>query len=388
MANFLTRHLPFLGGTSDNPEIKAAIEAFQEKVAYKALAMYIATSYIANALSKCEIQVYRNGEEVKDLLYYRLNVAPNPNQSGAQFINELVTRICTTANALVIPYKDDFFYLADSYSVDKRPLKDFVFKGISVEGQEITRPKQVKASDAFYFQLESRNVNALVAELYKDYARLMGASIESYIQNHGRKYKLKLANTKVGDKKFNDDYEKVIKNQLKTFLESENAVYPEFQGYDLEEMRHESDGGSEDILAVRKEIFDVVAQAYKIPTSMMYGNTNNTAEVIKQFLTFAVDPIAQMMSDEMTRKCFTFEEWKQGSYVSIDTKRINHVDIFDVADKVDKLISSGVFSIDSVLSALGYQPLGTEFSEAHYITKNYELADDAMNRISGGGESE
>ena len=92
------------------------------------------------------------------------------------------------------------------------------------------------------------------------------------------------------------------------------------------------------------------------------------------------------MGDELTRKSFTFDEWAKGSRVIVDTKCINHVDIFNVADKVDKLISSGVFSIDAVLSALGYQPLNTEFSQAHYITKNYELAEDAMARLTEGGE--
>ena len=153
-------------------------------------------------------------------------------------------------------------------------------------------------------------------------------------------------------------------------------------------MKHEADSGSADILAMRKEVFDIVAQAYKIPISMMYGNTNNTNDVLNQFLTFAVDPIAKMMSDELTRKSFTFEEWEAGSRVIVDTKCINHVDIFNVADKIDKLISSGVFTIDAVLSALGYQPLETEFSQAHYITKNYELAEEGMNRMSKGGETE
>ena len=191
---------------------------------------------------------------------------------------------------------------------------------------------------------------------------------------------------KVGDKDFAENYEKTVKKQLKEFLENENAVYPQYAGYDLEEMKHEADSGSADILAMRKEVFDLAAQAYKIPISMMYGNTNNTNDVLNQFLTFAVDPIAKMLSDEYTRKSFTYEEWSKGSRVVVDTKTINHVDIFNVADKVDKLISSGVFSIDAVRDALGYQPLNTDFSQAHYITKNYELAEDAMKRLSEGGE--
>ena len=385
MAGFLERHFNFLSKKGATAELEAICDTFAEKAAFKKLAIYIATSYIANALSGCEIKVIRRGEEVKDFLYYRLNVSPNPNQSGAQFVNDIVTRLCLETEALVVDHKSSF-YPASSWSPDPKPLKDTVFTGIVIEDQQIA--KKYKACDAYFFKLEDRKVKSLLNSLYEDYAKLLAAAIEGFKQGHGRKYKLVLGNVKVGDDKFAEAYEQVVKKQLKEFLENENAVYPQYEGYDLEEMKHEADSGSADILAMRKEVFDIVAQAYKIPISMMYGNTNNTNDVLNQFLTFAVDPIAKMMSDELTRKSFTFEEWEAGSRVIVDTKCINHVDIFNVADKIDKLISSGVFTIDAVLSALGYQPLETEFSQAHYITKNYELAEEGMNRMSKGGETE
>ena len=117
----------------------------------------------------------------------------------------------------------------------------------------------------------------------------------------------------------------------------------------------------------------------------MYGNTNNTNDVLSQFLTFAVDPIAQMMSDELTRKSFTYEEWLNGSEIKVDTKRINHIDIFNVAEKLDKLISCGVFSIDDVLGELGFQKLNTEFSGEHFMTKNYARAEEVVTALDAEG---
>lgn len=384
MAGFLTRHFNFLSKKINYEDIDSIVGSFADKIAFKQLALYIATSYIANALSGCEIKVIRNGEETKDFHYYRLNVSPNANQSGAQMMNEIVSRLCLDSEALVVENKNAL-YTASSFSPEPRQFKDTLFKGVVVEDQQIK--KSFKASDVYLFKLENKRVKAIITELYEDYSKLMAAAMEGFRRGHGRKYKLILSNTKVGDEKFADQYEQVVKKQLKEFIESDNAVYPQYDGYDLQELKHEADSGSGDIIAMRKEIFDVVAQAYKIPTSMMYGNTNNTNDVLNQFLTFAVDPIAKMMSDELTRKTFTYEEWEKGSRVIVDTKCINHVDIFNVADKVDKLISSGVFTIDAVLSALGYQPLETDFSQAHYITKNYELAEEGMKRMTDGGEN-
>lgn len=382
MQNLLARHFNFLSRKQEYEAIDTVLGSFAEKAAFKQLAVYIATSYIANALSGCEFKVIRGGVECHDLLYYRLNVSPNPNMNAAQFWNEVVTRICTCTESLVVPWQGDSLYIATSYSQYPRALRDNIFIGITVEDQAIGA--KYKASDAYFFKFESRSVATMINGLYEDYSKLISAAITGFLQGHGRKYKLALANVKVGDKQFADAYENIVKKQLEDFLKSENAVYPQYAGYDLQELRHEADGSSGDILAMRKEVFDLVAQAYKIPTSMMYGNTNNTADVSNQFLTYAVDPIAKMMADEVTRKSFTYDEWARGDRVVVDTKSINHVDIFNVAANVDKLISSGVFSIDDVLVALGYQPLNTEFSRAHYITKNYELAEEAMNRLEGG----
>ena len=63
----------------------------------KELALYIGKSYIANTISKCEFKVYEDGKEVRNPLYYALNVSPNPNQSSSQFLNKLINTLFTVA---------------------------------------------------------------------------------------------------------------------------------------------------------------------------------------------------------------------------------------------------------------------------------------------------
>lgn len=385
MANFITRHFNFLSNPASSAEFEAAFDSLSDRVAFKKLALFIATSYIANALSKCEFKVYEGGVQVRNQLYYSLNVSPNPNQSGSEFVNYLVDRLCYEGEALVVPYRGKHLYVADSFAPDKKPMKEHVFKSVVVDGELMNRT--FKASDAFHFKLNNTRVKGIIDSLYEDYGALMGAAIDGFRATRGRKYKLVLDTAKVGDEKFNKDYNDFVKGQIEAFMRAPNAVYPQFKGYDLQEMKHETAGDSSDIIAMRKEIFDTVAQAFKIPNSMMYGNMTNTNDVVNQFLTFAVDPTASMINDEFTRKSYTFAEWSSGSRVEIDTKRINHVDIFHVATGIERLISSGAFSIDMVLETLGYQPLDTEFSKAHFITKNYSLAEEAMNRLGEGGEN-
>ena len=181
-----------------------------------------------------------------------------------------------------------------------------------------------------------------------------------------------------GDKKFAEQFNTVIKEQLKSFIESDTAVYPQFRGQELVELAKSVETSS-DLISLRKEMFDIVAQAFKIPQTMMYGNITNMQEIVKVYLTFCIDPLADMISEELTRKTNTFKTWNGGkNFIKVDTSRINHVDVFEVADKADKLVASGVACVDEVRKVLDWQELGTEFSRKHWITKNYSDVSESL----------
>lgn len=381
--NFITKHFNFLSNKFSKAEMEAILTTFLKKEAFMRLAMCIAITYISNALSKCKFRVYENGKEVKNDLAYKLNVSPNPNQSAAEFKNSMVKRMCHGGESLVYPYNSKDLYVAKDFRrVSQSPKEDY-FDDI-VLSDSYTLPRAYM-SRVYFFKLNNPDVTRLVKNVMDDYGKLMDAAMTGFKQTRGRKYKLEIETGKANDPEFMEEYEKVIKKNLKEFLESDSAVYPQFKGYNLLDLKSDSDGGASDIIDMRKEIFDVVAQAWKIPNSMMYGNMTNSEDIVRQFLTFALDPVAAVISSELTRKTYLKSQWANGCHVQVDTKTINHVDILNVADKVEKLISSGTFSIDMVLDELGYQKLETDFSQAHFITKNYGLIEEVMTRLGDGG---
>lgn len=370
----------FLGKKVDSSTVSTVTAQAAEEVALRELALHIAVSYIANTLSKCEFKTFENGEEKKDLLYYRLNVSPNPNQNASQFINQIVENYFYNHGSLVVLH-NDMFYCADSFDVDdSNPLKEFVYQNVSFNCQQLK--KKHKASEVFHFKLDNQNVRNLVALLYEQYGEVAQLALQTFKATNGRKYKLILDQYKAGDPSFAAVFETVIREQLKTFIENDNAVYPQFKGTDLQEFK--SEGGranTNDIIAMRKEIFETTAQAFKIPLTMMYGNITNINEVVKVYLSFCIDPIADMISEEITRKRYSFEEWQNGCYVELDTSCINYVDILEVADKADKAIASGLASIDELRPRVRLKPLENDFSTSHFMTKNYELADNLLKNL-------
>lgn len=370
----------FLEKRIDASEISSVTAQMMEQVAFKELALHIAISYIANTLSKCEFKTFEGNEEKKGLLYYRLNVSPNPNQNASQFINQLIENYFYNGEALVVMH-NDMLYCADSFDVDDtNPLKEYIYYNVSFNGQQLK--KKYRASEVFHYKLDNQNVKNLIDLLYTQYGEIIALALQTFKATNGRKYKLLLENYKAGDPAFVQVFENVIKTQLKTFIENDNSVYPQFKGTDLQEFENKAGrANTTDIIAMRKEIFETTAQAFKIPLTMMYGNITNINEVVKVYLSFCIDPIADMLSEETTRKKYSMEEWERGSYVEVDTSCINYVDILEVADKADKAIASGLASIDDLRPRVRLKPLDTDFSTSHFITKNYELAENMLKNL-------
>lgn len=362
-------------------ELSVIAQNASRQVFFKELGLQIAISYIANTISKCEFKVYEGGEEVKNELYYMLNVNPNPNQSSSQFLNALVTRYYRNGEVLVYPdIRKNRLYVADGFSMEEKPLSENIFSTISIENETLTR--KYKASDVFYFRLDDVQIKRLIDGAFEQYSTVMQAAIDGFIRRNGKKYKLVLDQYKAGDPEFQKIYNDYLKKQLETFVNASNAVYPQFKNQDLQEFDKSAAvnyGGSADVIAIRKEMFDVVAQAFKIPLSMMYGNITNINDMINMFLTFTIDPLADMLSEEITRKMFPFKDWKKGNYVKCDTSSISHVDILDVADKVMNAIGSGVVSIDEVRSRIDMPPLDNDLGKHHFVTRNYATPEEVLN---------
>ena len=377
----------FLEKKIDVAEVSPVTQKILEQYAFKALGLHIAISYIANTISKCEVKVYQNGKEVKDKLYYKLNISPNPNQNGSQFFNKIIEDYFYKGRALVVPYGENI-YTVDSFDIDDTDyLKGNEYYNLRIHNQ--TLEKRYSANDIFHFELDNINVKHLVDGLYAIYSEVIGQAVSTYKRSNGSKYKLKLEHYKAGDKLFEKHYNEVLAEQLSTFIKNDNAVYPEFKGTELQEFAQKTVKDVSDVVNMRKEIFEVIAQAFKIPLSMMLGNITNMNEIVKVYLSICIDPLADMMSEEFTRKYFTIQEWQEGCKIVLDTSCINNVDILEVAEKVDKAVSSGAVTIDELRERLGRETLDTEFSTAHFMTKNYALAEDLLNNnLEGEGNNE
>ena len=78
------------------------MEKYSNELYVRELAFACIKNQIANALSKCEIRTYKDGEESHDDLWYRLNYQPNVNQNATQFWNKFVNTLYDKNEALIV----------------------------------------------------------------------------------------------------------------------------------------------------------------------------------------------------------------------------------------------------------------------------------------------
>ncbi len=374
--NFLEKFIPRKAHTKS-----IIVSTLREEIYFKSLALYVAVSYLASAFAKCEFKVYENFKEVKNEDYFRLNLSPNINETATQFKYKIIEKMYYEKEALVIE-SDGNLYCVDSYSTEEFPFLGNRYTNIRVGTVSLNR--SYKADEVFLFKLENDDVKKLIDGVYIELGKIMAHAVDQYKRANTEKYKLKISQTKVGDEEFLEEYENDIKKELADFLTGDKAVYPEFDGYELSALtsNNKTTKDVKDIIELKNSIFETVAQAMKIPKGLLEGNITNINDVTKTLITFGIDPLASTVEEEFTRKQ-GYSNWKDGNYIKVDTSTINHIDVLDVAEKVDKLISSGTMCVDEVREIIGRQALNTEFSKTHFITKNYETSENALK----GGEN-
>ncbi|MGG0447556.1 phage portal protein, partial [Bacillus mycoides] len=91
-----------------------------------------------------------------------------------------------------------------------------------------------------------------------------------------------------------------------------------------------------------------------------------------------VRPLLKKLSDEVNVKFFEEEEYLEGKRIQV--KAVSYQSIFDLAEKIDKLVASGVFKGNEIRVEVDYDISDDPNLNKHYITKNYA----EMNTGEGG----
>ena len=362
-------------------ELCSCLDADGLELQFREAAFWGCVNLIANAVGKCEVREFRGGRQERGPEWYLWNVQPNRNQSASAFWHKLVAKAYSEGEALIVkePYGDGIV-VADAFDIDdERPV--YAYKNIQVGKRKVER---LTEAEVLYIRPNWKNIEPLIRKMGDSFLKLMASSMQNYLFNGGQHWKVHVDQVLTADDEWRENFTKMMEKQIKPFLNSASAILPEMDGYTYTQVSGNSAGAvkSDEIRNLIASIWAETSRAFLIPSALIAGNQQDTTVANRQFLTDVIDPLARMIEQEANRKRFTMDEYLAGDRLTVDTSAIVHFDVFSNAANVEKIIGSGLKSVNELRALIGDSPIDEEWADRHFMTKNIGTTTEAE-----GGEN-
>lgn len=384
---------------SDKSQLENYIEtlfiAKGKQLQIKRHAIEHAIDLIAKTISKSEIQIYRmkNGKILKDdnsKEYYTLNVQPNPNKEATSFFYEVIKKYLDDGEALIVEL-DGCLYLADTFQVSTSILLPKVYHDVQISddhGNSLFLSKTFTSADVIYLNLKSSKIKETLDSYYEELGSLIGIASKHYKLNNVSKFRLKIPGGQpklkdpVTEKELTyDEYKSKITRGL---FDEQDAIILLSETFGLEKIDFGSGTSSDEWSKLEKKWSDKVAMTFNIPLDIFYGNKTDKSTSTNDFITFGILPHLQIIEDGLNAKIIGESNYLKGERIRINKLNMKHFDILESANNMDKLFSNG-YSHNEINEFIGIPKIDAAWADKHYITKNYENVDLAL---EGGDENE
>ena len=364
-------------GGKDEVTLKTCSVDESNDIYYKTLIAEASVNLITKTISRAEFQTFENGKETKKLNYYILNVEANKNKSASLFWRETIEKLLKKGEALIL-LQDNQMFLADSFTRNEFAFIENTYTNIAIGDYTLSDTK--KESEVLYLKDNNSTISNAINGICNDYTKLINSSIKGYQNSKARKGKLKIPTNLPKTLQEEGKLQDHIQTTMADFMDpSKDAVYPETSGFEYTEVAESKGSKSNDSGRETKnfinDVFDFMAISYGIPPSLLKGDTVDTKDAVNNFLTFCINPLAKLITDEINRKMYGYKLYKERTYAKLDTSNIKTVDLKDIANSIDLLNRNGALTNDDILRALGKEPIGGDIGAMRFITRNLEVLD-------------
>ena len=370
-----------VSGRTESVDACICIDPDGMELQFREAAFWTCINLIANALGKCEVREFRSGKQQKGAEWYLWNVQPNKNQNATAFWHKLVAKAYSEGDALIIPEPyGNGLVVADSFDIDDTRTV-YSYRNVLIGKKKFDR---LSESEVMYIRPNWKNIEPLIRSMSEAFLRLMASSMQNYLFNGGQHWKVHVDQILMADDEWRTNFAAMMEKQIKPFLNAASAVLPEMDGYTYTQIS----GGnaavkSDEVRTLISSIWAETSRAFLIPAALIAGNQQDTTVANRQFLNDVIDPFARLVEQEANRKRFTMEEYLRGDKLTVDTSAITHFDIFANASNVEKIIGSGIKSVNELRALIGDAPIDEEWADKHFMTKNIGGAEDTAT----GGEN-
>ena len=190
-------------------------------------AMFVVAEQVANIISKCEFKTIYDGKETRGYEWISLNYRPNKNQSSTEFWKEVIFKLLTQNEVLIVPLNNQKI-IADSFLKEDYAVAESIFTNIS--RGTFSFYKNYRSSEVFYLKYSNQNLAVMLNTINLKYAGLFEEAYQKYICSGGQKGVLDISARAMAAPDFEEKYDEGINKRFEKFFKLKNAVLPMFDG--------------------------------------------------------------------------------------------------------------------------------------------------------------
>ena len=351
-------------------------------------ALHICKDYIASAISKCEIRTFLRGKEVFGAEYYLWNYSPNLNQTSTEFWRDVIYKLYESGEVLIVPIGKQMM-VADTFEKERYDLKPTIFSRIT--RGSLTLNRTFDSTSAIYLTLpDSVRPDNLLSGINDVINGTLQEAIEKYHFEGGERGTFEYEAMKTGDEEYAAAIQKLLDEDFAAYFKARNAVVPIYAGTKYTPQVNRIGQNTSivgDITALLDQSIKTTAQAMKIPPSLILGEVADTKTAVSNFLSFCIDPLTDMIAEAINSVRYG-EEVLKGSYVSVDTSYIEHVDVFSLAANIDKIRAASILNTNEIRRKISEPRINELWADEYAITKNYESVSTAGGKGNGNTHNE
>ncbi|MHA7612299.1 phage portal protein [Weissella viridescens] len=318
----------------------------------------IAANFIARTFMEVKVM------SGNDLIDKRLNLKPNKNQNSAEFWRDIVYKLITDNEVLVILNDSKDLLVADSF--DTEEWTNFGDKYKHVRVNEFTFQRVFQAEDVWHITLSSENWQSVFSGMNREldtlYSYVLG---NAKLKNQLRAVLSVDANGNLAKDGQSENINNVIEKIRRSISNNQVAVFPELKGLTYEEKSSQGNvnatSGTDEITKLKQMVVSDIASALGVPAALLFGTQADNTGALSLYRQNVVRPIKHLLESEVSKKLAVD--------VSMSFKKDHS--ILDEAEQVEKLISSGVLTRNMVADFYDLPPI--EGGDQLFVTKNYAM---------------
>lgn len=357
-------------------------------LAYNQYAQAIVAEKYGSLLAQCDFITYVNGEIVEKDNWYRLNVEPNKNQSSSEFMKQLAKQLIMKGEALIVKTDDGDLWVAKDFMKANRQVGEMYFENVWVDIYEdrgvssYNLKGTFRGENAIYIKYMNANALAYIEQMNELYTELIDEVKRS--GSTALKYSMEIDTQAINGRgvDVNKEIAKMVNENFEALVSNKSAIIPLLNGFKLDVLNknnlnaQNSTTATANISQTFSDVLVNVGLIYNMPKSFMLGTYEKND--MDEFLTFGLDPLCTLIGECFNRTYYGKKQIMAKTYCRLDTKKVKHFDILTISDTINKLVSSGVYSINEVRTLLDEPLIDAEIGDKHWVTRNYAVIGDYL----------